>query len=79
MHVCTHTHTHTHTQDPPTSYLPLPSVWVSRWVDYSKKYGLGYKLSNGCSGVFFNDATKMILETDGDSLGMCVSVCVCVC
>lgn len=48
--------------------LPLPSVWVSRWVDYSKKYGLGYKLSNGCSGVFFNDATKMLLETDGDSL-----------
>jgi polo-like kinase 1 len=55
-------------KDPPTSYLPLPSVWVSRWVDYSKKYGLGYKLSNGCSGVFFNDATKMLLETDGDSL-----------
>ena len=48
-------------------------------MDYSKKYGLGYKLSNGCSGVFFNDATKMILETDGDSLGMCVSLCVCVC
>ena len=81
MSLCTHAcmHTHTHTQDPPTSYLPLPSVWVSRWVDYSKKYGLGYKLSNGCSGVFFNDATKMILETDGDSLGMCVSLCVCVC
>ena len=52
-----------------SSDLPLPSVWVSRWVDYSKKYGLGYKLSNGCSGVFFNDATKMLLETDGDSLG----------
>ena len=55
-------------KDPPVSYLPLPFVWVSRWVDYSKKYGLGYKLSNGCSGVFFNDATKMLLETDGDSL-----------
>jgi hypothetical protein len=62
-------------KEPPTSYLPLPSVWVSRWVDYSKKYGLGYKLSNGSSGVFFNDATKMILETDGDSLGVCVRVC----
>jgi hypothetical protein len=41
---------------------------LCRWVDYSKKYGLGYKLSNGCSGVFFNDATKMLLSTDGDSL-----------
>lgn len=46
---------------PTTSCLPLPPVWVSRWVDYSKKYGLGYKLSNGISGVFFNDATKVLL------------------
>jgi serine/threonine protein kinase len=59
-------------KDPPTSYLPLPSVWVSRWVDYSKKYGLGYKLSNGCSGVFFNDATKV--RRLGSS---CVSVRAC--
>jgi len=31
-------------------------------VDYSAKYGLGYLLSNGCSGVFFNDSTKVILD-----------------
>ncbi len=42
-------------------FSAMPEVWVCRWVDYSKKYGLGYKLSNGCSGVFFNDATKMLL------------------
>jgi polo-like kinase 1 len=48
--------------------LPLPNVWVSRWVDYSKKYGLGYKLSNGQYGVFFNDATKILLKPDGDKL-----------
>lgn len=48
--------------------LPLPNVWVSRWVDYSKKYGLGYKLSNGQYGVFFNDATKILLKHDSDSL-----------
>ena len=46
--------------------LPLPNVWVSRWVDYSKKYGLGYKLSNNQYGVFFNDATKILLKTDGE-------------
>ena len=46
----------------------MPAVWVSRWVDYSKKYGLGYKLSNGCSGVFFNDATKMLLATGAEQL-----------
>ena len=48
--------------------LPLPTVWVSRWVDYSKKYGLGYKLSNGQYGVFFNDATKILLKLDGEQL-----------
>lgn len=37
-------------------------VWVMQWVDYSSKYGLGYVLSNGCSGVFFNDSTKIILD-----------------
>lgn len=48
--------------------LPLPNVWVSRWVDYSKKYGLGYKLSNSQYGVFFNDATKILLKHDGEKL-----------
>jgi len=35
---------------------------VKKWVDYSSKYGLGYLLSNGSSGVFFNDSTKIILD-----------------
>ena len=35
---------------------------MKKWVDYSSKYGLGYLLSNGSSGVFFNDSTKIILE-----------------
>mmetsp|Transcript_5749 Transcript_5749/g.4936 ORF Transcript_5749/g.4936 Transcript_5749/m.4936 type:complete len:174 (-) Transcript_5749:1115-1636(-) len=37
-------------------------IHVKKWVDYSTKYGLGYILSNGASGVFFNDSTKIILE-----------------
>jgi polo-like kinase 1 len=40
-------------------------VWVTTWVDYSAKYGLGYMLSNGAVGVYFNDSTKMILSSDG--------------
>jgi len=40
---------------------PLPAVWVGGWVDYSKKYGLGYILNDGRYGVFFNDATKILL------------------
>ena len=39
-------------------------IWIKKWVDYSTKYGLGYLLSNGSYGVFFNDATKIILDID---------------
>ena len=39
-----------------------PSVWVKKWVDYSSKYGLGYLLSNGATGVYFNDNTKLLKE-----------------
>lgn len=45
---------------------PEPAgVWVTIWLDYTSKYGLGYLLSNGCVGVYFNDATKIIVTTDG--------------
>ncbi len=45
--------------------LKEPDVWIKKWVDYSSKYGLGYLLSNGSSGVFFNDSTKIILDPHG--------------
>mmetsp|Transcript_29603 Transcript_29603/g.64366 ORF Transcript_29603/g.64366 Transcript_29603/m.64366 type:complete len:891 (+) Transcript_29603:69-2741(+) len=45
--------------------LDLPELWVVRWVDYSSKYGVGYVLSDGCTGVYFNDSTKMTLAPDG--------------
>ena len=38
------------------------NVWVKKWIDYSSKYGLGYLLSNGTAGVYFNDSTKIILK-----------------
>jgi hypothetical protein len=45
---------------------PEPAnVWVTIWLDYTSKYGLGYLLSNGCVGVYFNDATKIIVTADG--------------
>ncbi len=34
-------------------------VFVVGHVDYSTKYGMGYFLSNGCMGVYFNDSTIM--------------------
>ncbi|KRW99909.1 Protein kinase-like domain [Pseudocohnilembus persalinus] len=44
---------------------PSSDLWVKKWVDYSSKYGLGYLLSTGQAGAFFNDSTKMILDKDG--------------
>ena len=37
------------------------STLIEKWVDYSSKYGVGYKLTNGIYGVLFNDSTKMLL------------------
>ena len=42
-----------------------PPVWVTRYVDKSMKYGLGFLLSDGSVGVRFNDATKIVLEATG--------------
>ena len=53
-----------------SNYSPIdngPSLWVKKWVDYSSKYGLGYMLSNGCAGVFFNDSSKIIGDPAGEN------------
>jgi len=42
-----------------------PFVWVSKWVDYSDKYGFGYALNDESIGVVFNDLTKLLLLADG--------------
>lgn len=49
----------------PEAALENPDLWVASWVDYTSKYGLGYLLSNGSVGVYFNDSTKMVLASDG--------------
>ncbi|XP_071031412.1 serine/threonine-protein kinase PLK1-like isoform X2 [Oncorhynchus clarkii lewisi] len=46
----------------------VPIFWISKWVDYSDKYGLGYQLCDNSVGVLFNDCTRMIMYADGDSL-----------
>ena len=42
-----------------TSYKGI-DTWVTKWIDYSSKYGLGYILNNGNTGVYFNDSTKIL-------------------
>ncbi|MGH0142024.1 UNVERIFIED_CONTAM: hypothetical protein FKN15_030023 [Acipenser sinensis] len=46
----------------------IPIFWISKWVDYSDKYGLGYQLCDNSVGVLFNDSTRLIMYNDGDSL-----------
>jgi len=50
--------------------LPLikEKNWISCYVDYTSKYGLGFLLNDGSSGVYFNDSTKIVLESSGDQL-----------
>ncbi|XP_030626175.1 serine/threonine-protein kinase PLK2b [Chanos chanos] len=38
--------------------------WVTKWVDYSNKYGFGYQLSDSTVGVLFNNGTHMSLLPD---------------
>jgi len=41
-----------------------PNEIVTKFVDFSSKYGMGYKLSNGTYGVLFNDSTKIVLDSN---------------
>lgn len=50
--------------DPSKLASEAPKLWVTKWVDYTSKYGLGYLLSDGSSGVYFNDSTKIIVATN---------------
>lgn len=45
----------------------VPVFWVSKWVDYSDKYGLGYQLSDNSVGVLYNDSTRLLLMANGET------------
>ncbi|KAL4113809.1 hypothetical protein QTP88_017381 [Uroleucon formosanum] len=44
-----------------TDPIAQPLICVSKWVDYSDKYGFGYELSDDSIGVMFNDFTRIVL------------------
>lgn len=46
----------------------VPIYWVSKWVDYSDKYGLGYQLCDNSVGVLFNDSSRLILAGNGENM-----------
>jgi hypothetical protein len=40
-----------------------PKIFVRQWVDYSSKYGVGYKLSDEVQyGVYLNDGAKVYFD-----------------
>eukprot|EP00842_Homolaphlyctis_polyrhiza_P003477 jgi/Hompol1/412/HPOL_003644-RA len=49
------------TSDPPPTH---PDTFITKWIDYSNKYGLGYQLRDGSVGVYFNDSTSIILAAN---------------
>lgn len=49
------------TRNPPSLSQPQSFLWVTKWVDYSNKYGFGYQLSNQSIGVLFNEGTHLSL------------------
>lgn len=55
-----------------TSYtFPIhsgPEIWITKWVDYSIKYGVGYLLSNYWLGILFNDKSKILANSDSSKL-----------
>ena len=51
-------------EDPASS----PIFWISKWVDYTDKYGIGYQLCDNSVGVLFNDLTKIILMSDESNM-----------
>lgn len=50
--------------DIPKSSTGSSLQWVTKWVDYSNKYGFGYQLSDHTVGVLFNKGTHMSLLPD---------------
>ncbi|RKO84748.1 hypothetical protein BDK51DRAFT_27103 [Blyttiomyces helicus] len=48
----------------PISSADMLVNFITTWIDYSNKYGLGYQLRDGSVGVHFNDSTNIILSSD---------------
>ncbi|XP_043860935.1 serine/threonine-protein kinase PLK3 [Dromiciops gliroides] len=51
-------------QNPAPLASPEHLLWVSKWVDYSNKYGFGYQLSSRQVAVLFNDGIHMALSSN---------------
>ncbi|KAK8845391.1 hypothetical protein IAR55_006104 [Kwoniella newhampshirensis] len=39
---------------------PAPKVFITSWVDYCNKYGMGFALTDGTMGAHFNDSETLV-------------------
>lgn len=46
--------------------MSAPIYWISKWVDFSDRYGLGFALCDNSYGVRFNDVTTLIMLASGN-------------
>jgi len=53
---------------PPQNVYPQLPVFISKWVDYSNRFGFGYQLSNSGVGIVFQDCTRMGLTPNRKTL-----------
>lgn len=57
-------------EEMPASKGGMPPLWagsallVTKWIDYSNKFGFGFQLSDRTVGGLFNDATHLSLSAD---------------
>ncbi|XP_038819889.1 serine/threonine-protein kinase PLK3-like isoform X2 [Salvelinus namaycush] len=61
------------TRNPPCLSRPKSFIWVTKWVDYSNKYGFGYQLSNQNIGVLFNEGTHLSLCDQRKTVHYCLT------
>uniref|UniRef100_A0A3P8ZX16 Serine/threonine-protein kinase PLK n=1 Tax=Esox lucius TaxID=8010 RepID=A0A3P8ZX16_ESOLU len=61
------------TRNPPCLSRPKSFIWVTKWVDYSNKYGFGYQLSDQNIGVLFNDGTHLSLCDQRKTVHYCLT------
>uniref|UniRef100_A0A8C7UWE9 Serine/threonine-protein kinase PLK n=1 Tax=Oncorhynchus mykiss TaxID=8022 RepID=A0A8C7UWE9_ONCMY len=60
-------------ENPPCLSRPKSFIWVTKWVDYSNKYGFGYQLSNQNIGVLFNEGTHLSLCDQRKTVHYCLT------
>ncbi|CAG8493340.1 1571_t:CDS:10 [Ambispora leptoticha] len=52
------------TKSSPSEAPVPPTVFITKWMDYSTKFGIGYELTDGTVGMHLNDKSTLVLSPD---------------